>query len=116
MDGRDHRPSNKPLSGWRGRVGQASQTAPHRQSAVPSTSANGSIKALQRRHQKRDKPEFSKPSMTGSSRPAAVGAVRSATPALNALGSSAASKSLTGLTSTLSAPAGSDLMMSSTYG
>ena len=68
------------------------------------------------KHQKRDKPEFSKPSMTGSSRPTAVGAVRSATPALNALGSSAATKSLTGSTSTLAAPDGNEAMMSSTYG
>ena len=71
-----------------------------------------SIKALQRRDQKRDKPEFSKPSMTGSSRPAAVGAVRSATPALNALGSSAPTKSLTGSTSTLAALDGNEAMIS----
>ena len=38
-----------------------------------------------------------------------MGAVRSATPALNALGSSAPTKSLTGSTSTLSAPDGSEV-------
>ncbi len=83
-----------------------------RWSLAGPTVGHASQIALQRRHQKRDKPEFSKPSMTGSSWPAAVGAVRSATPALNALGSSAPTKSLTGLTSTLAAPDGNEAMIS----